>query len=1033
MPRVRVPNASFIASADLPVLLFLAPRAFAESPIPGSTRTHNQRGNAAQKEKQALFALPKCLRRIDGVGEAGKPQLKSDSTCCQHLRQRKLDAGLLQMPTLWRRESHHQSPINFLYAEISTFARQHARAYATTASHPSPPAPTGPPKSYHRRARSGHTSSVLATHAPLRAAKRAKALALERARLLNYVSRLPSNLSQLQRMNHGSYRSLSRRVSNLVHWKSRYLDLRMEAHRYKKIFSLNLAFAALDRALYTSLRQHTRSIVIKHDPRCVQLSRKIFPPDTPISSHMVWKNWVEFDVSTRKAYAHRLLIYLLDRVPGLALRFIQVIANDPLLRGRKTQAIADGLGHLSKIHTRKQYGTRQKWGTDPMAHKRVFVPAFVNIFSKSLASQPDVCSQDLLYNLVGLAEIDDLKKVFDCLAQHRTRIGFDTMLHYASTFGEAGEVEYALKCLEELRVRLNDVAWKSVVERERLRWTCATILRKSMSTSHNFHQTPSIVAAFVRLGIKMDILLYNIVMHNAMEAGDYTTAFKVYNTLESNRLEPNSHTHSILLHGCTLQSNPSIFQDFAQHCADIAQQTKDPWLATDHLYYLYIRHQADVDAGHRSALLWDAYLRFFSMAPLEPFLTSGMMNPGPARTEQDEGSLGSVRLPPPSVALYVMMQAEVQSAAAISNQRVLNLYNKFTSVATQSKDPAFKGLVQNPIVWNAFLLAFSQKQQFANASQVIKDMTESAAKPNVYSWNILMQAFFKTGQVQAAERVFEIMRNRGTDPDQFTYGVLIRGYAKAQLVERIGETMQHLETEQELKPDLLRALAAVVNRRQLMLTLEKDRLYKEVKAHENAAREAEDRRVRWQPPLFKMEDAGVAGVSEEESVGSDVMAIPHTEDVVNSSELPDTPHQQQKVEDADVFGLLKDEQADPAAALPASATSRSARPVSRQPYQELQRPIGQPNSATADARDPEVQYRKLQEQLGLFGHSQPSATGQDSEPQRPEPLGASIGFKSVLGKNKAVVASKSSVSKGRIRPKMKRERLDRPFPNGSKA
>ncbi|EUC34453.1 hypothetical protein COCCADRAFT_93463 [Bipolaris zeicola 26-R-13] len=1004
MPRVRVPNASFIASADLPVLPFLAPRAFAESLILGSTRPHNQRGNAAQKEKQASFGLPKCSRRIDGIGEAGEVQLKSDSTCGQHLRQRKLDAGLLQMPTLWWRESHHLSPIKFLHAEISTLTRQHARAYATTASHSSPPAPTSPPKSRHRRAQSGRTSSVLAKHAPLRAARRARALALERARLLNYVSRLPSNLSPLQRMKRGPYRSLSRRVSNLVHWKSRHLDLRTEARRYNKRFTLNLAFAALDRALYTSLRQHTRRIVIEHDPQCVQLSRKIFPPDTPIGSHMVWKNWIEFDVSTRKAYAHRLLIYLLDRVPGLALRFIQVIANDPLLRGRKTQAIADGLGHLSKIHTRKQYGARQKWGTDPMAHKRVFVPAFVNIFSKSLASQPDICSQDLLYNLVELAEIDDLKKLFNCLVQHRTRIGFDTMLHYASAFGEAGEVEYALKCLEELRVRFNDVAWKSVVERERLRWTCATILRKSMSTSHNFHQTPSIVAALVRLGIKMDILLYNIVMHNAMGAGDYTTAFKVYNTLESNGLEPSPHTYSILLHGCTLQSNPSIFQDFATHCADIAQQTKDSWLATDYLYYLYVRYQADVDPGQRSALLWNAYLRFFQVALLEPFLASGMMNPGPARMEQDEALLGSVKLPPPSVALYVMMQAEIQSAAVISNQRVLNLYNKFTSVATQTNDPAFRNLVQTPIIWNAFLLAFSQKQQFANASQVIKDMSESATKPNIYSWNILMQAFFKTGQVQAAERVFEIMRNRGTDPDQFTYGVLIRGYAKAQLVERIGETMQHLETEQELKPDLLRALAAVVNRRQLMLTLEKDRLDKEVKAQENAAREAEDRRVRWQPPLFETADVGVAGASEEESAGSDVAIIPHTEDVDNSSELPDTTP-----------------------ALPASATSTSARPASRQSYQESQRSRGQTNSTTADSRDPEIQYRKLQEQLGLLGHSQASATGQDSELQSPEPLGASIGFKSVLGKNKAVVASKRSVSKGRIRPKMKRERLDRPF------
>jgi pentatricopeptide repeat protein len=737
---------------------------------------------------------------------------------------------------------------------------------------------------------------------------------------------------------------------------------------------------------------------------------------------MVWKNWIELDVMTRKAYAHRLLIYLLDRAPGLALRFIQVIANDPLLRGRKRQAIADGLGHLSKIHTRQQYGARQKWGTDPMAHRRVFVPAFVNIFSKTLASQSDLCSQDLLYNLVELAKIEDLKKVLDCLAQHRTRIGFDTMLHYASAFGEAGEVEYALKCLDELRIRFNDVAWESVVGRERLRWTCATILRKSMSTSHNFHQAPSIVATFVRLGIKMDILLYNIVMHNAMEAGDYVTAFKVYNALESNGLEPNAHTYSILLHGCTLQNNPAVFQDFAQHCAEIAQQTKDPWLATDYLYYLYVRHQTDIDAGHRSALLWDAYLRFFSMAPLQPFITSGMMNPGPARQHQDAITPDPTTLSPPPVALYVMIQAEIQTAAAISNQRVLNLYRVFKSVATEAKDAALRSLIQNPIIWNAFLLAFSQKQQFANASQVIKDMTDSPTKPNIYSWNILMQAFFKTGQVQAAERVFEIMRNRGVDPDQFTYGVLIRGYAKAQLVERIGETMQQLETDQELKPDLLRALAAVVNRRQLMLTLEKGRLYKEARAQENAEREAEDERVRWQPPLFDIANVDAVEASEKESTRSNAPAVPYTEDPAVISKVPGTISDVQAVEDADIFGFLREETVDPAAAV-----STAVHPVSVQTLQQPQKPRGQPKSVATDVRDPEVQYRKLQEQLGLAGHSQSPVAAQPPEPQCAEPLGASIGFKSLLGTGKDKAASQSSAPKGRVRPKMRRVRLDRPF------
>ncbi|EOA92309.1 hypothetical protein ACJQWK_03304 [Exserohilum turcicum] len=1018
MPRVRVPNASFIASADLPILPFLAPRVFAESLIPGRNRPHNARGDAAQKEKQSPFGLSEASGRIGDAEKNHQLRHQSGSKCRQHLRQKDLAAGSLQTLGYWQKESNHPHPVNWLYSEISSFARQHARTYATTTpSHSNAPTKTGVGKRRLYRAVSNRTSSVLAPNAYSQAARREKLLALERARISNYISRLPSNLSPDELMDRGTYRSLSRRVLNLLRWNSKHLDLTRKLDRSEKRTRLNVAFAALDRTLYTSLRRHTRRVVIKHKPQCVRLSRKLFPPNTPIGSHMVWKNWVEFDVGTRRAYAHRLLIYLLDRKPGLALRFIQVIANDPLLRGRKTRAIADALGHLSKIHTRKVYGALQKWGSDPMAHRKLFVPAFVNIFTKSLSSQPDVCSQDLLYNLVELAKTGDLKKVFDCLVEHRTSIGFDTMLHYASAFGEAGEVQYALKCLDELRVRHTTTGWNAVVGRERLRWTCATILRHSMSASHDFHQTPLIVAAFVRLGIKMDILLYNIVMHNAMQAGDYNTAFKVYNTLESNGLEPDAHTYSILLHGCTLQNDPAIFQSFAQHCADVAKQGEYSWLAADYLYYLYVRYQIDTDAEHTRALLWDAYSKLFSTEPLEPFIASGMMYPRHAMTEQNTPAPNSALLTPPSVALYIMMQTEIQSALTVSNQRVLNLYRIFKSVAVEGSSPAFRSLVRNPIIWNAFLLAFSQKQQFANASQVIKDMTESPTKPNIYSWNILMQAFFKTGQVQAAERVFEIMRNRGVDPDQFTYGILVRGYAKAQLVERIGETMEHLETEQELEPNLLRALAAVVNRRQLMLTLEKNRLHKEAKALADADQEAEEERARWEPPLFDITNIETRGASDNASRESQAIDSLH-EDSSTSSMAPGVAPHRQDSQEADIFGFLTDEDAPRA-----SSASSTAYSVSGQSIQQQQTPK-QPESGAVDTRDPEIQYRMLQEQLGLMeGSESPVA----AEAPRPEPVGASLGFKSVLDTTAKKGVSKASVPKGRVRPKIKRERLDRPW------
>ncbi|KAG9385219.1 PPR-2 multi-domain protein [Pyrenophora tritici-repentis] len=943
MPRVRVPNASLIASADLISLPFLAPRVFVAS----RTASRNGSSDAVQKEEEKKAA------RIGKISISGRDDAQAvhQETRVPHYhrpRQESFAAGLSQMFSYQRNHVNAWSPVNCLYSDMFTWARQHVRSYATTPRHRS-----GATRSSQRRnvrAPEARSSAGLLRHRHMRASKRLEALALEQTRLHNYLRRLPSNVSVKARMKRGQYRSLTRRILNLRRWDSNKLDLTRASDALKGHLGLNATFAALDRTIYTTLRRHARRVVMKHDTRCVHLSLKLFPRGVPVGSHEVWKKWMEFDVGTRRFYARRLLIYLLDRKPGRALRFIQVMANDPLLRGQKTEAIADALGHLSNIHTKKLYLVNQGWGTDSSVHKRIFVPAFVHIYEQALAAQHEVCSQDLLYNLVGLAEIQDLKKVFDCLIRHNTAMFFDTVLHYASAFGEAGEVQYALRCLEEFKARRTTEVWESMVEELRLRWTCATILRKSTSTNHDFHQTPLVVATLVRLGIKMDILLYNIVMNNAMEAGDYTTAFKVFNTLETNGLKPDKHTYSILLHGCTLQSNPEMFRTFAQHCAGVAKEIKDPWLATDYLYYLYASHRADNNPERSSALLWHAYSELFSVAPLEVFANHGTNDLRDTIYSQNSSTPEYTLLTAPPVALYIMLQIEIESALAISDRRVLNLYEKFKSYVEVAHDPAFKALVKNPTIWNAFLLAFCQKQQFASASQAIRDMTDGPAKPNVYSWNIFMQAFSKTKQIQAAERVFEIMRSKGIEPDQYTYGILLRGYAKAQMVD---------------------PLATVVDRPQLVHTLEESRRHKEMRAQEKIEREAKGEHSRWQPPQFESSDVNAATVGEFQSTAPDMTSAKNhvLGSLPNESVIPEEPSSPPPITEAtDSEELLQ----------------RSIRPTRFS------------TATKTNLRDPEVQYRKLQEQMGLIEPTE-SPVGFQSQEQS-KLFGANLELKSMMEK-----------------------------------
>ena len=197
------------------------------------------------------------------------------------------------------------------------------------------------------------------------------------------------------------------------------------------------------------------------------------------------------------------------------------------------------------------------------------------------------------------------------------------------------------------------------------------------------------------------------------------------------------------------------------------------------------------------------------------------------------------KLAPTPMALSLMLQTEIQNISTLGIPYLERQYGTFKhAISSKRVHETLATLARDPLIWNTFLLAFCRKRQYASASSVIKDMDAHGVPPNVYSWNIFMKAFFKSGQVEAADRVFELMHARGVDPDAYTYGTMVRGYAKAQLIDRIGETMQHISEEDQLAPDLLRALSQVQNRADLMASLEKNKLAKQQIDAEDAERKA---------------------------------------------------------------------------------------------------------------------------------------------------------------------------------------------------
>ncbi|KAJ4357807.1 uncharacterized protein N0V89_002383 [Didymosphaeria variabile] len=499
-----------------------------------------------------------------------------------------------------------------------------------------------------------------------------------------------------------------------------------------------------------------------------------------------------------------------------------------------------------------------------------FIPTFYHTFNEHLAPHKRICSQDLLFCVAKLASTEDFRRVFDTMKESGTYIGHHVLLHYANTFAKAGNFRQALSCLGSIieEARTEKIRVKTANEL-RFRWSCALTLHRSMMNKESYHETTGIVATLVDFGVKLDILLYNVIIHNAMEASDHTTAFKVYNTLDDNGLKPDKVTFSTLLHGCTMTADPSKFNGFADYCAETAKEVRDPWLAADYLYFQFVRlhresHQPEESLA-RSEQLLETYLRFFSPRPLEPFWSANSTFSRASSLTSSRNILNeSAFMDPPPMALYIMLQLEILKATStnINKNHMWALYQNFTELVQTNHDPTLSKLAKDPIIWNTFLLSFCRAQNFEHASQVVQDMSEHRTNPNVYTWNILMQGFFKSQQILAAERVFDIMRSRGIEPDQFTHEVMLRGYARAQHVRKIGEVMEHVAKEKQVDPKLLRDLARVHDQRRVLLALEKANIRREQWREMEAKAKEQREKLKWAPPKFaplieaKEEEAG---------------------------------------------------------------------------------------------------------------------------------------------------------------------------------
>lgn len=314
---------------------------------------------------------------------------------------------------------------------------------------------------------------------------------------------------------------------------------------------------------------------------------------------------------------------------------------------------------------------------------------------------------------------------------------------------------------------------------------CSVLLRE---TGRRQYQTTSeIVATMLRHGVPMNVYHYNILMLNAFEANELSTAWRLYSLLRRNQVVPDAHTYTILLKACRRAGYKTRFRTLYRRIREAGLIHGEPALVTEVLFsFCYFGARSGYDRVLR------AYERYCDLSPLKAMqmVSTDYVSRLPR--------LSAEPLPIPSTMTLVVLLFAYCRNARLST--ISKLYSNVQRLSQQDH-PAIAPLAANRHFYHVILKALSKHADFTVKWRVIvRDMRRSFAKarskvkiidlatltplepcaPNLQTFNIVLNACAQQRQMRSAQSVLNVVYRHGLHPDMFTWNSLLVGFAKCQ-------------------------------------------------------------------------------------------------------------------------------------------------------------------------------------------------------------------------------------------------------------
>ena len=535
-----------------------------------------------------------------------------------------------------------------------------------------------------------------------------------------------------------------------------------------------------------------------------------------------WPNLVLDTIRNQPQHVRKLLaVTKSDRLIGKCLEDLIELFFSPDLEIASALDATQSLTDLDMMWTDIE-------GVNDVTLKDIYAVVFELLHSQSLS--PIRLTQRSIYMMLSYLTDAQLVTFYKGLTDINQYLSFQTLMHFGSRLAKQDEsgIEVAVDILKTFKQRGFDFDQPSVMS------LCTSIL-------HGFHQlTDSNVVGskfqeLLGIGMKVNVITYNVLLHSATEHGDFETAWKIHDMMIDANAMPDAYTYSILLNDAKWRQDAATLTKTINLIEENGFDG-DPYIVTDMLHYSLLlairRHETTASKGCRRPLhdfeatidhgdgnksfateMLEKYARYFTL----DFVLK--LGPGWASQLSDYQDANEPLLQPSLPTLHVMISGLLYGSSALQTKAI---YHNFIRLL-KSRDKHAMKLAQSDHIWATFLKSLGRhRENLVECSQLVKRMVSLRAEllaerkvrdkearmagkiiqhatvdpipePNVYIWSILVDALSKNGQMRAAEKILTTMKSRGIEPNEVTWTALAWGYSNSQEAGNVADTIDRME------------------------------------------------------------------------------------------------------------------------------------------------------------------------------------------------------------------------------------------------